>query len=233
VPRAQTGGEHARPAVRARGPSPAGRQRVAEGTAPEPVGSSLRAIRDAAVLCKRCDLWRPATQTVFGEGPAKARVLVVGEQPGDKEDLAGRPFVGPAGRLLHQALDELGIERASLYLTNAVKHFKFEPRGKARIHKSPTPAEQKACHVWLERELVAVKPEVVVALGAIGAKAVFGSKFGLTRQRGEWQALPDGRRGFATVHPSWVLRQRDSASREAAFRGFVTDLALLTELDDA
>jgi DNA polymerase len=231
VPRVDAGGERPRPASRARGRPLVRSARVAEGTAPEPVGTSLRAIREAAALCKRCDLWRPATQTVFGHGPARARVLVVGEQPGDKEDLAGVPFVGPAGRLLDQALEELGIGREALYLTNAVKHFKFEPRGKARIHKSPTPAEQKACHLWLERELATVKPEVVVALGAIGAKAVFGPKFGLMKQRGEWQALPDGRRGFATVHPSWVLRQRDSASREAAFRGFVADLALLTEID--
>ena len=231
MPRVDAGGEGPRPAIRARGPMRAPSTRVPEGTAPEPVGRGLKAIREAAALCKRCDLWRPATQTVFGHGPAKARVLVVGEQPGDKEDLAGRPFVGPAGRLLDQALDELGIERGALYLTNAVKHFKFEPRGKARIHKSPTPAEQKACHLWLERELDAVEPEIVVALGAIGAKAVFGAKFGLMKQRGQWQALGDGRRGFATVHPSWVLRQRDSASREAAFRGFVADLALLNGAD--
>lgn len=228
MPRAQAGRDDARPVLRARAPSPAN---VPEGTAPEPAGTSLSAIREAAALCRRCDLWRPATQTVFGHGPARARVLVVGEQPGDREDIAGRPFVGPAGRLLDRALAELGIERDSLYLTNAVKHFKFEPRGKARIHKSPTPAEQKACHLWLERELAAVKPEVVVALGAIGAKAVFGPKFGLMRQRGQWQGLADGRRGFATVHPSWVLRQRDDDSREQAYRGFRDDLALLADVD--
>lgn len=203
---------------------------VPEGTAPEPAGTGLRALREAAALCKRCDLWRPATQTVFGEGPARARVVVVGEQPGDREDIAGRPFVGPAGRLLERALEELGIEREALYLTNAVKHFKFEPRGKSRIHKSPTAAEQKACHVWLERELVAVRAEAVVALGAIGARAVFGPKFGLMKQRGQWQDLPDGRRGFATVHPAWVLRQRDEDSRELAYRGFRDDLGLLADL---
>ena len=203
---------------------------VPEGTAPEPVGTGLRALREAAALCKRCDLWRPATQTVFGEGPARARVVVVGEQPGDREDIAGSPFVGPAGRVLDRALEELGIERGSLYLTNAVKHFKFEPRGKSRIHKSPTAAEQKACHVWLERELVAVRAEAVVALGAIGARAVFGPKFGLMRQRGRWQDLADGRRGFATVHPAWVLRQRDEGSRELAYRGFRDDLGLLADL---
>lgn len=216
--------------MRARGPN-ARMPRVPEGTAPEPVGTGLRALREAAALCKRCDLWRPATQTVFGEGPARARIVLVGEQPGDREDLAGRPFVGPAGRLLDQALQELGIERERLYLTNAVKHFKFEPRGKSRLHKSPTAAEQKACRLWLERELATVKPEVVVALGAIGARAVFGSKFGLMRQRGEWVDLGDGRRGFATVHPAWVLRQRGGEGREQAYRGFRDDLALLADLD--
>lgn len=232
MPRAQAGRDDAQPTLRARGPSRTRTPRVPEGTAPEPAGSGLAAIREAAAYCKRCDLWRPATQTVFGEGPARARVVLVGEQPGDREDIAGRPFVGPAGRLLDQALAELGIDRDRLYLTNAVKHFKFEPRGKARIHKSPTPAEQKACHLWLERELAAIRPRVVVALGAIGAKAVFGAKFGLMRQRGQWQELPGGRRGFATVHPSWVLRQRDSGSREQAYRSFRDDLALLADLDD-
>lgn len=216
-------GERTRPALRA--------PRVPEGTAPEPTGTGIRALREAAALCKRCDLWRPATQTVFGEGPAKARIVLVGEQPGDKEDLAGRPFVGPAGLLLDRALEELGIDRADLYLTNAVKHFKYEPRGKARIHQSPTPAEQKACHLWFERELAAVKPRVVVALGAIAARAVFGAKFGLMKQRGAWQDLPDGRRAFATVHPAWVLRQRHADGRDLAYRGFRDDLGLLADLD--
>ncbi|GAB6197575.1 UdgX family uracil-DNA binding protein [Lysobacter xanthus] len=206
---------------------------VPEGTAPEPVGRGLKALREAAAACKRCDLWRPATQTVFGQGPARARILVVGEQPGDREDLAGEPFVGPAGQLFNRALEELGIERDSLYLTNAVKHFKFELRGTRRIHKTPNPAEQKACHLWLERELQVVKPEVVVALGAIAAKAIFGSKFSLMKQHGRWQSLADGRRAFATMHPSWVLRQSDREEREIAYRGFRDDLALLTTLDDA
>ena len=204
---------------------------VPEGTAPEPAGRGLAALREAAAACKRCDLWRPATQTVFGAGPARARVLVVGEQPGDREDLEGVPFVGPAGQLFDRALDELGLDRAAMYVTNAVKHFKFELRGKRRIHKQPNPAEQKACHLWLERELATVKSEAVVCLGAIAAKAVFGSKFGLMKQRGQWQTLPDGRRAFATVHPSWVLRQRSDAERDAAYRGFRDDLALLTELE--
>ena len=204
---------------------------VPEGTAPEPAGRGLRALREAAAACKRCDLWRPATQTVFGDGPAKARVMVVGEQPGDREDIAGEPFVGPAGQLFDRALAELGIDRASMYVTNAVKHFKFEPRGKRRIHKQPNPAEQKACHVWLVRELATVKPEIVVCLGAIAAKAVLGPKFALMKQHGRWQALPDGRRAFATMHPSWVLRQRGDADRDAAYRAFRDDLALLADLD--
>lgn len=229
MPRAGIGDARARSPHRARGATTR-IERIPEGTAPEPVGTGLRALREAAALCKRCDLWRPATQTVFGEGPARSRIVLVGEQPGDKEDLSGRPFVGPAGQLLDRALEELGIERDRLYLTNAVKHFKFKPRGKSRIHESPTAAEQKACHLWLEREIATVKPAVVVALGAIGAKAVFGAQFGLMKQRGQWQDLPDGRRGFATVHPSWVLRQRDSDSRELAYRGFRDDLGLLADL---
>ncbi|MGY4515905.1 UdgX family uracil-DNA binding protein [Lysobacter sp. HA18] len=204
---------------------------VPEGTAPEPAGNSLRALREAAAACKRCDLWRPATQTVFGEGSPKARVIVIGEQPGDSEDIAGEPFVGPAGRIFDKAIDELGLDRKTMYVTNAVKHFKFEPRGKRRIHKQPNPAEQKACHIWLERELKAVKADVIVCLGAIAAKAVFGSKFALMKQHGQWQELPDGRRAFATMHPSWVLRQRGDADREAAFRAFRDDLALLTALN--
>lgn len=219
----------AAPAKRARPPR---RDRVAEGSAPEPVDDSLAALRDAARGCKRCPLWKPATQTVFGEGPARAKVLVVGEQPGDAEDLAGRPFVGPAGRLFDKALAELGLERERMYVTNAVKHFKFERRGKARLHRSPDPGEQRACRMWLEGELARVRPGVVVCLGAIAARNVLGTKFRLMQQRGRWQPLGEGRRALATVHPSWVLRQRDSAAREAAYRSFVTDLAALLDTDD-
>ena len=190
---------------------------------------SLDALRDAAAGCKRCDLWKPATQTVFGAGPDNARVLIVGEQPGDAEDLAGLPFVGPAGRMLDRALEELGLDRRHMYVTNAVKHFKFERRGKVRLHRSPNPGEQRACRLWLEGELARIKPDVVVCLGAIAARNVLGTKFGLMKQRGAWQALPDGTRAFATVHPSWVLRQRDPESRETAYRGFVADLALLLD----
>lgn len=206
--------------------------RVPEGNAPEPVDGTLAALREAAMGCKRCDLWRPATQTVFGEGPARARIMVIGEQPGDQEDLEGRPFVGPSGKLLDKALDELGVDRGSVYVTNAVKHFKFTPRGKVRLHQSPNPAEQRACRVWLDGERERISPRVIVCLGAIASKAMFGSKFGVMKQRGEWQSLADGTRGFATVHPSWVLRQRGSEERERAYRGFVADLALLTEITD-
>ena len=206
------------------------RQRaVPEGSAPEPVDDSIAALRAAAAGCKRCPLWKPATQTVFGEGPQHARVLVVGEQPGDAEDLSGRPFVGPAGKLFDRALEELGIDRSGFYVTNAVKHFKFERRGKLRLHRSPNPAEQRACRLWLEGELARVRPDIVVCLGAIAARNVLGTAFKLMRQRGTWQTLPDGTRAFATLHPSAVLRQRDSTARAEAYRGFVADLALLLE----
>lgn len=197
--------------------------------APAPRNRSLAALREAAAGCRNCELWQPATQTVFGEGPARARVLVVGEQPGDEEDLAGRPFVGPAGRLFDKAVEELGLDRARMYVTNAVKHFRFEPRGKHRLHRSPSARHVRACHVWLEGEMDRIRPDIVVCLGAIAAKAVFGSAFALMRNRGAWQDLPGGARGFATVHPSFVLRQRDSASRRQAYRQFVADLALLLE----
>jgi len=206
---------------------------VPEGMAPEPVDGSLGALRDAAAACRRCDLWRPATQTVFGEGPARARIMVVGEQPGDQEDLAGRPFVGPAGKLFDRALEELGVDRGDMYVTNAVKHFKFVQRGKVRLHQSPNPAEQRACRVWLDGERERIRPPVIVCLGAIAAKAVLGSKFGLMRERGQWRTLEDGVHAFATVHPSWVLRQRGSEERDRAYRGFVADLALLMELPES
>ena len=203
---------------------------VPDGSAPEPVDDSLDALRDAAMGCKRCDLWKPATQTVFGEGPPRARIVVVGEQPGDQEDLSGRPFVGPAGKLFDRALEELGIERAGMYVTNAVKHFRFEIRGKVRLHRSPDPGHQRACRVWLEGELERIRPDVIVCLGAIAAKAILGNKFGLMKQRGQWQESPNGVRVLATVHPSYVLRQRDSESRRTAYAEFVGDLAPLAGL---
>jgi DNA polymerase len=203
---------------------------VPEGSAPAPVDDSLDALREAAAGCRRCDLWRSATQTVFGEGPERARILVIGEQPGDQEDLSGRPFVGPAGKLFDRALAEIGVDRGALYVTNAVKHFRFEPRGKKRLHRRPEPGQQKACRVWLEGELERVRPDTIVCLGAIAANAILGSRFGLMKQRGQWQALPNGMRVLATVHPSYVLRQRDSESRHAAYADFVRDLGPLADL---
>jgi DNA polymerase len=197
--------------------------------APVPADGSLAQVQRAVRECRRCPLWQPATQTVCGSGPDDARVMVVGEQPGDEEDLSGRPFVGPAGRLFDRALAELGIDRAQLYVTNAVKHFKFERRGKVRLHRTPDPAERMACRVWLERELATLRPRVVVCLGATAAESVFGRGFKLLEQRGRWHALDDGIRAFATVHPAWVLRQRDPARRDNAYRTFVDDLRLLLD----
>lgn len=216
-------------ATRKKAPAKRVRKRVVvhEGEAPEPRDESLDALREAAKGCRRCPLWKPATQTVFGEGPDDARVLFIGEQPGDAEDLSGRPFVGPAGKLFDRALAELGLDRARFYVTNAVKHFKFERRGKVRLHRSPDPSERAACRIWLERELATVQPDVIVCLGAIAARAVFGSKFGLMAQRGTWQTLADGTRAFATVHPSYVLRQRGDEARHQAYANFVDDLSLL------
>lgn len=198
----------------------------------EPGATSLVGLREAAEQCRNCELWENATQTVFGEGPRSARILVVGEQPGDEEDLRGRPFVGPSGKLFDRAIAELGLDRSRMYVTNAVKHFRFERRGKVRLHRSPAAAHVRACHPWLEGELAAVAPDIVVCLGAVATRAVFGSKFRLMAQRGEWQETRAGRRGFATVHPSFVLRQRDSTSREREYRAFVADLALLLDSDD-
>ncbi len=187
----------------------------------------LDGLAAAARACRGCPLWQPATQTVWGEGPGDARVMVVGEQPGDEEDLSGRPFVGPAGRLLDRALRETGIDRAALYLTNAVKHFKFELRGQRRLHRNPAASEQHACAPWLHEEISTVRPGVIVCLGATAARAVLGSGFRLMEARGQWQALDDGTRVLATVHPAWVLRQSDGPAREAAYRGFVADLGQL------
>ena len=194
-----------------------------------PPGAALRTLRKAAADCRACPLWEPATQTVFGEGPAKARIMLVGEVPGDEEDLSGHPFVGPSGQLLDRALGELGLDREAMYVTNAVKHFKFVPRGKRRLHSKPSPSEQRACRPWLERELQAIRPQVVVCLGATAAQALLGRGFGLMKSRGQWQPLANGARVLATVHPSWVLRQRGSQARAAAFADFKADLARLVE----
>jgi DNA polymerase len=188
-----------------------------------PDGGGLAALRRAAACCKGCDLYASATQTVFGEGPARARLMMVGEQPGDREDLEGHPFVGPAGKVLDRALEAVGLDRSSIYLTNAVKHFKFVERGKRRIHKQPTRSEVLACEPWLEAELRVVKPALVVALGAVAAKALLGPQFKVSEQRGA-VVLRDSLRVIATVHPSAVLRAPD---RKQAFEDFVRDLKVV------
>jgi DNA polymerase len=192
-------------------------------------GDALDALREAAAGCRRCPLWEPATQTVFGEGPRDAQVMLVGEQPGDTEDLSGHPFVGPAGKLLNRALAELGIDRGTLYLTNAVKHFRYERRGKKRIHSRPHVTHINACRPWLMAEIEQISPKVIVCLGASAARAVFGSSFNLGRDRGQWHTLDDGTRGFATVHPSWVLRQPTGPAQEDAYRLLLGDLSTLAE----
>ena len=192
-------------------------------------GDSLDELRTAAAACRRCPLWEPATQTVFGEGPRDAQVMLVGEQPGDSEDLSGHPFVGPAGQLLNRALQELGIDRNTLYLTNAVKHFRYERRGKKRIHSKPQVTHINACRPWLLAEIEQVNPKVIVCLGASAARAVFGPGFLLGRDRGQWHTLEDGTRGFATVHPSWVLRQSAGPAQADAYRLMLDDLAKLAD----
>jgi DNA polymerase len=185
---------------------------------------SLRTLREAARGCTACPLWQTGTQTVFGEGLKRARMTLVGEQPGDKEDLAGRPFVGPAGRLLDEALAEAGIERADVYLTNVVKHFKWEPRGKRRIHQKPNWSEIAACRPWVEAELAVVKPRVLVCLGAVAAQALLGRDVRVTRDRGRPLESPLAPVALATVHPSSILRAPDREAREREFGLFVGDL---------
>ena len=177
--------------------------------------------------CRACPLWERATQVVFGEGPDDARVVAVGEQPGDQEDRAGRPFVGPAGRVLDDALAAAGIDRGGVYVTNAVKHFKWEPRGKRRLHKTPAQREVDACHRWLEGEIAAVQPRVIVCLGATAAKAVIGASFRVSTMRGRFVDSPLAPRVFATLHPSALLRLRGAGEKEAAFEAFVRDLTLI------
>ena len=186
--------------------------------------SSLPALRLAAKECRACDLWERATQTVFGEGKAHAPLMLVGEQPGNDEDLAGRPFVGPAGKLLDRALAEAGIDRAETYVTNVVKHFSWEPRGKWRIHKKPNEREIAACRPWLDREMALVKPRVVVCLGATAAQALLGAPFRVTRDRGKFVPAPFAPHVLATVHPSSILRAANEKSRQSAFEQFVEDL---------
>jgi DNA polymerase len=191
---------------------------------------SLRSVADAAEHCRGCDLWSRATQTVFGEGPRTAEVMLVGEQPGDKEDIAGHPFVGPAGHVLDEALAEAGIDRKRAYLTNAVKHFKWRASGKRRLHERPNAAEVAACRVWLELELRLVKPDIVVALGATAAQALLGPAFRVTKQRGKIVSSPLAPRVVATVHPSSILRAPDDESRKQDMRAFVRDLRIVAKL---
>jgi len=192
-----------------------------------PERRSLKALREAAGECRGCHLWRGATQTVFGEGLKRARVMLVGEQPGDKEDLAGKPFVGPAGRELDRGLEAAGIERKQAYVTNVVKHFKFEERGRRRIHQTPKRFEIEACKPWLDEELETVKPEAVVLLGATAAKALLGGSFRVTQHRGE---LLDSKLApilSATIHPSAILRAPDEAARAAEREAFADDLRVV------
>ncbi|MGH9407980.1 MAG: UdgX family uracil-DNA binding protein [Vicinamibacterales bacterium] len=189
-----------------------------------PPRPTLAAVRHAADGCRACDLYKRGTQTVFGEGPSRAEVMVVGEQPGDSEDLAGHPFVGPAGKLLDRALEDAGIDRRRVYVTNVVKHFKWEPRGKRRIHAKPNSAEIAACRPWLETEIALVKPRVLVCLGATAAQALLGAAFKVTRQRGTFVPSPFAPRVTATVHPSSILRAPDDESRTVEMRRFVQDL---------
>jgi len=189
-----------------------------------PERSSLKALREASAGCRGCHLWRGATQTVFGDGRKASRLMLVGEQPGDKEDLAGKPFVGPAGRELDRGLDAAGIERADAYLTNVVKHFKFEERGRRRIHQTPKRFEVDACRPWLEEELKVVRPEALVLLGAIAAKALLGSSFKVTQHRGELLDSDLAPVVSATIHPSAILRAPDDAARVREREAFAEDL---------
>jgi len=192
---------------------------------------SLEDVREEAAHCRDCPLWKNATQTVFGVGRKSASIMFVGEQPGDQEDLAGKPFVGPAGRLLDRALGDAAIDRKATYVTNAVKHFKWEPRGKRRIHKKPSELEINACHQWLERELALVQPDLIVALGATAARAIFGRATAIEKNRGRVIPAAQAKLGadadvLVTVHPSFLLRV-PSEDRDVAYERFVADLKLI------
>ena len=185
---------------------------------------TLKSVRAAAQDCRACDLYKRGTQTVFGEGPRRAEVMMVGEQPGDAEDIAGHPFVGPAGKLLDRALEDAGIDRRDVYVTNVVKHFKWEPRGKRRIHAKPNSAEITACRPWLETEIALVKPRVLVCLGATAAQALLGRSFKVSQQRGQFVQSDLAPLVTATVHPSSILRAPDDEARHAELKRFVADL---------
>jgi probable DNA metabolism protein len=190
----------------------------------------IETLREEATECRACHLYKHATQTVFGEGPQTARIMLVGEQPGDKEDLVGKPFVGPAGQMLDRALEEAGIDRRKVYVTNAVKHFKFVPRGKIRLHQKPNTPEIKACRQWYERELATIKPDLVVAMGATAAQSVFGKITPINKNRGRPIDLDDGTRALVTVHPSYLLRLPDADARAREYRRFVQDLKIAADM---
>ena len=194
-----------------------------------PADADLAALTQAAAGCKACPLWKCGKQTVFGEGPAHAKLMLVGEQPGDVEDETGHVFVGPAGKLLDRAMADAGLDRGESYLTNAVKHFKWEPRGKRRIHKKPSGAEIRACKPWLIAEIDAVQPETLVLLGATAAQSLLGTGFGVMANRGRWLETPFAPNVMATVHPSSVLRAGDSSARHEAMEAFVADLRFARE----
>jgi uracil-DNA glycosylase family protein len=201
-----------------------------ETTMPTTSRTSLKTLREEAAGCRACHLWKDATQTVFGEGQQQASVMLVGEQPGDKEDIAGKPFVGPAGQMLDRALEEAGIDRAKVYVTNAVKHFKFVPRGKFRLHQKPNTAEIKACRPWYERELASIQPDLVVAMGATAAQSVFGKATPINKNRGRLIDLDDGRKALVTVHPSYLLRLPDADAKALEYKRFVSDLRIAAAL---
>ena len=192
--------------------------------------ASLEELAQAAKDCKACDLWKRGTQTVFGEGRSRAKVMFIGEQPGNQEDLEGKPFVGPAGKLLDAALEEAGVDRTKVYVTNAVKHFKWEPRGKRRIHKKPNAIEIAACRQWLDAEIAALQPKVIVCLGATAAQALLGRDFRVTQHRGEFVKSPLASYMMATVHPSSILRAPDDDTRREEMKRFIADLKKIAKL---
>jgi DNA polymerase len=207
-----------------------GNRRKPASQAEIPQNAGLLELRQAAAGCRACELWKRGTQTVFGEGSSHARVLFIGEQPGNEEDLAGKPFVGPAGRLLDKALDAVGIDRSATYVTNVVKHFKWEPRGKRRIHAKPNAVEISACRPWLDGEIAAIRPEVIVCLGATAAQALLGKQFRVSTQRGQPAPSPLAPHVIATVHPSAILRAPDDESRHEEMARFIDDLRNVARL---
>ena len=195
-----------------------------------PTHPTLAALREAIQHCRGCDLYRYATQAVLGEGPKSARIVMVGEQPGDAEDRQGHPFVGPAGKLLNRALKDAGIERSEVYVNNAVKHFKFEERGKKRLHKKPRMSEIKACRPWLEAELTVVQPRIIICLGATAAQSILGPKYRLTKERGKFVEHAWAPLVTATIHPSAILRAPDAERRHEEYHGLVADLKRVKEV---